>query len=300
MAQPPNLPRVVAGCWRMAGWGWTAAERLAWIEACLDRGITAFDHADLYGDYGVEALFAEALALAPGLRGRLQLVTKCGIRLVSSARPAHRTKHYDSSAAHIRASVQASLSALGTDRLDLLLLHRPDPLMDPDEVADAFARLAREGDVRAFGVSNFSPAQFELLDLACTRAGIALATNQIELHPLHRHPLHDGTLDQALRLGRRPMVWSPLAGGRLVEPAADPGSAPARVRQALDEIAGRLGVTPVTVALAWCLRHPARPSVVIGSRRREALDEAIAATGLTLSREDWSELWEAGAGHPLP
>lgn len=296
----PVLPPVVAGCWRMAGWGWDAARRLDWISACLDRGVTAFDHADLYGDYGVEALFGEALARAPGLRERLTLVGKCGIRLVSPARPDHRVKHYDSSAAHIRASVQASLAALRTDRLDLLLLHRPDPLMQPDEVAEAFVRLAREGDVRAFGVSNFSPSQFELLDAACAPAGVPLATNQVELHPLHRAPLHDGTLDQALRLGRRPMVWSPLAGGRLLEPATDPRSAQARVQWVLGEIAARLGLARTTVALAWCLRHPSRPSIVIGSRRVQALDEAVAAVGVTLSREDWTALWEAGAGHPVP
>ncbi|MFO0094141.1 MAG: aldo/keto reductase, partial [Gemmatimonadaceae bacterium] len=130
-----TLSPVVAGVWRMAAWNWTPQERLRWIEACLDLGVTSFDHADLYGGYTVEALFGEALALAPGLRQQMQLVTKCGIQLRVPARPGTRIKHYDTSAAHITASVERSLRALRTDAIELLLLHRPDPLMDADEVA---------------------------------------------------------------------------------------------------------------------------------------------------------------------
>jgi predicted oxidoreductase len=190
----PRLSPVVAGAWRMDGWGWSAQERLRWIEACLALHISSFDHADIYGDYRVQSLFGEALALQPGLRDQLQLVGKCGIRLVSAARPEHRVKSYDTSRAHIEASVEQSLRELRTDRLDLLLIHRPDPLMDADEVAAAFDALRRAGKVLHFGVSNFTPAQFELLD-----ARVPLCTNQVELNPLNRSVLHDGTLDQAQR-----------------------------------------------------------------------------------------------------
>lgn len=288
----PALSPVVAGCWRLCDWGLDAAATLRWIEGCLDLGVSSFDHADIYGGYAVEQRFGDALALSPVLRERLQLVTKCGIRLVSPARPAHRLKSYDSSAAHIVASAEASLRALRTDRIDLLLLHRPDPLMVPGEVAGAFERLRRDGKVLHFGVSNFSASQFALLD-----AATPLATNQIELHPLHRAPLDDGTLDQALRLDRRPMIWSPLAGGRLL--GGDDSDPARRVRAVLGEIGGRLGVSPATVAHAWVRRHPSRPLVLVGSRRLEAVREAVDAAAITLDREDWTALWQAGAGHEV-
>ena len=288
----PALSPVVAGCWRLAEWGWSAPERLRWIEQCLERGVTTFDHADIYGGYSVEALFGEALALAPHLRARLQLVSKCGIRLVDAARPAHRIKSYDTSAAHLMASVDNSLRALRTDHLDLLLIHRPDPLMRPGEIADAVARLKAAGKILDFGVSNFTMSQFAMLN-----QWVPLATNQIELSPLHRAPLHDGTLDQMLALDLRPMIWSPLAGGRLFS-----GSQPdaLRVRTVLEAVAQRHGVAPATVAYAWLLRHPSGPRPIVGSRRLEALDQALAAQALTLDAETWHEIWSAGAGVEVP
>jgi predicted oxidoreductase len=289
----PRLSPIVAGCWRLAEWGWTPQQTLAWIEQCAELGVTSFDHADIYGGYTVEARFGEALALAPALRERLQLVTKCGIRQVSPQRPAHRLKSYDTSRAHLVASVENSLRALRTDRIDLLLIHRPDPLMDAGEIAQAVDALQRAGKLLHVGVSNFTPAQFELLD-----AAVPLATNQIQLHPLHRDPLTDGTLDQAQRLRRRPMIWSPLAGGRLL--GGDESEAAQRVRWVLGSVAARLGVTPATLAFAWLMRHPSQPLPVAGSHRIEALREATAALDLDLSREDWAEIWQAGAGHPVP
>lgn len=288
-----NLSPLVAGTWRLAERGWDIGQTLRWIESAVDLGVTSFDHADIYGGYRVEALFGNALAAAPGLRQRLQLVSKCGIRLEGHARGAGRVKHYDTSAAHLVASVDQSLQALRTDHLDLLLIHRPDPLMDPAEVAEAVAGLKRSGKVLAFGVSNFSAAQFELLDSATP-----LATNQIELHPLRREPLHDGTLDALLRRGRRPMVWSPLAGGRLL--GGDESAEAQRVRWVLGSVAARLGVAPATVAYAWLLRHPSRPHPIVGSMRIEGLQEALAALSCHLDAESWAEIWQAGAGHPVP
>lgn len=285
---PPRLSPVIAGCWRMAEWGWTPAERLRWIEQCLDRGVTTFDHADIYGGYTVEALFGEALALAPHLRERMQIVSKCGIKLVHPNRPAHRIKSYDTSAAHLVASVDNSLRALKTDRLDLLLIHRPDPLLNPAELGGAVAKLKAAGKIRDFGVSNFTMSQFAMLN-----QWVPLATNQIELHPLHRAPLHDGTLDQLMALDLRPMIWSPLAGGRLLT-----GDAPdaLRVRAVLQDIAAQHGVSAATIAHAWLLRHPSQPHPIVGSRRIEALDEALAACELTLDAEHWHAIWSAGEG----
>jgi len=288
----PVLSPIVAGAWRMGDWGWTPPQRLAWIEQCIGLGVSSFDHADIYGGYAVEALFGEAMALAPGLRQRMQIVTKCGIKLISPQRPGHRLKSYDSSRAHLVQSVENSLRALRTDRIDLLLIHRPDALMDATEVAVAVDELKRAGKVLHFGVSNFTPAQFELLD-SRTR----LATNQIELHPLHLAPLHDGTLDQAQRLQRRPMIWSPLAGGRLI--GGDDSEAAQRVRWVLGSAAARLGCSPATLAYAWLLRHPSRPVPVAGTRRIEALKEALAALTLPIDAETWYEIWQAGSGHEV-
>ena len=293
------LSSIVAGAWRMADWGWTPQQRLRWIEQAVELGITSFDHADIYGDYRVEVLFGEALALRPALRDQLQLVDKCGIKLVSARRPAHRIKSYDTSRDHIVASVEESLRVLRTDRLDLLLIHRPDALMDAAEVAETFAALKRQGKVLRFGVSNFMPWQFDLLDSALHAYGESLVTNQIELNPLHVQALHDGTLDQAQRLARRPMIWSPLAGGQLLEnpPAHD---ATRRVQDALHALAEAHRVSVATLAVAWLLRHPSRPIPVMGSRRIDALREALAGFAVELSREDWYALWQAGRGHEVP
>jgi predicted oxidoreductase len=285
------LSPVVAGCWRMAGWGMDVPARVHWIEQCLELGVTSFDHADIYGGYTVEGLFGEALAAAPGLRGRLQIVTKCGIKLVSPARPAHAIKHYDTSGTHVVASVERSLRELRTDRIDLLLIHRPDPLMEPDALAETFGRLRAAGKVLHFGVSNHAPSQFALL-----HRRVALTTNQVEFSPLRLEPLSDGTLDQCLDLGLRPMLWSPLAGGRLF---TGDDEVARRVRGVLGEIAREQGVSPATVAYAWLLRHPSRPHPITGSRRIEAIAEAVAARQITLDQPQWTRVWAASSGHDV-
>ena len=290
-AQAPLMSRIVAGAWRMSDWNWSAQERLRWIEQCVELGVTTFDHADIYGDYTVETLFGEALALAPALREKLQLVTKCGICLTSPARPAHRVKHYDTSFDHIVSSVENSLQVLGTDHIELLLIHRPDALMDADVVASAFTHLQLQGKVLHFGVSNFTVAQFELL-----QSRFPLVTNQIELHPLYLAPLTDGTLDQCQQRRIQPMIWSPLAGGRLI---TSTDAVAVRVRAALEGVGTRHGVSLATMAFAWLLRHPSRPIPVAGSRRIEAMREAVAALDVKLDAQDWTEIWAAGSGHEV-
>lgn len=291
VARLPLSP-IVAGAWRMAEWGFGVQQRLAWIAQCIELGITSFDHADIYGGYTVEALFGEALAAAPGLRERMQIVGKCGIKLVSARRPGHTIKSYDSSRAHVMASVDASLQALRTDRLDLLLIHRPDLLMDPDELADTFRALQAAGKVLQFGVSNHSPAQ-----LAMLHRRFPLATHQVELSPLRMAALADGTLDQCTDLGLRPMIWSPLAGGRLF--TAQDAQAQ-RVREVLQALAAQHDVAAATVAYAWLLRHPSRPWPIAGSSRIQAMQEAVAALQVTLSAQDWYRVWQASMGHEVP
>jgi predicted oxidoreductase len=280
-----NLSPIVAGMWRLREWKLDSPGTVRWIEQALDLGITSFDHADVYGHYSCEAAFGEALAASPGLRERLQLITKCGVKIVAPVRPQHTVKSYDTSRAHITASVENSLRALRTDRIDLLLIHRLDALMNPDEVAGTFAALRQQGKVLHFGVSNHLPPQFAML-----HRRIALATNQIEFSPLQMAALNDGTLDQATDLGLRPMIWSPLGGGRLFR-AQDEQSQ--RVRAALEVLGREYNVSAATIAHAWIRRHPSKPIPITGSGRVDALREATASLGVQLSAEDWYRVWQA-------
>ncbi|WP_333682049.1 aldo/keto reductase [Dyella sp.] len=286
-----ELSPIVAGLWRIAEWQLSVPERVRWIEQALELGITSFDHADIYGDYRAEALFGEALRASPGLRSRMQLVTKCGIRLRSSQKP-YRITYYDTSAAYVRTQVEQSLRNLYTEQLDLVLIHRPDYLMDAAPLAEIFATLTREGKVAHWGVSNHTTSQFALL-----HQHHPLITNQLELSPLQMGALDDGTLDQAQQLGLRPMVWSPLAGGRLF--TGDDEQAQ-RVRAEMSAIASRHGISLTTLAFAWVLRHPSRPYPITGTRRIEGLTDAVAALKVQLDAEDWYAIWTASKGHSVP
>jgi predicted oxidoreductase len=288
-AAPAGLSPIVAGLWRAREWGMNTPALARWIEDALGLGISSFDHADIYGDYQVEALFGDALASVLGLRQRLQIVTKCGIKPVSAHRPGRVVNHYDSSRAHVFASVDASLTALRTDRIDLLLMHRPDLLMNPEELADTFRQLLAAGKVLYFGVSNHSVGQFNML-----RKRHHLVTNQIEFSALQMQALADGTLEQAVDLGLRPMVWSPLAGGQLLKIQTPQAQ---RVREVLAELAASRGVSVATMAYAWILRHSAQPLPITGSGRIAALREAVAALDVLFSQQDWYRVWQASMGH---
>jgi predicted oxidoreductase len=290
-AEGLQLSRIVAGMWRMSEWDMAPQQRLAFIEQCLELGVTSFDHADIYGGYGVEALFGEALALKPALRERMQIVSKCGIKLLSPNRPGHTIQHYDTTAAHIAASVENSLRQLRTDYLDLLLIHRPDPLMDFDEMAAAFTRLRSEGKVKHFGVSNFSRHQFEALNRR-----IALATNQVEFSPLHLAPMFDETFDGLQDLGVAPMIWSPLGGGRLFSGG---DAASERLRAVIQQVADEVQRPFASVVFAWIMQLPCKPVPLTGSGRIAAIEEAVQATQFTLSRQQWFEILRAARGHEV-
>src|SRR5450631_1111865 len=204
--------RLIFGLWRIRQWGMSAEQVAGLVSACLDLGIDTVDVADIYADYQCESMLGAALKANPALKSRIKLISKCGIALVTPARPKNRVKHYNTSREHIISSVENSLAMLGVEQLELLLIHRPDPLMNADEVADAFDHLKRAGKVEGFGVSNFLPHQFELLQ---SRLHEPLRTNQIEISLLHLDSLFDGTLDQCQRLRVKPQAWSPLAGGAL-------------------------------------------------------------------------------------
>jgi predicted oxidoreductase len=289
----PTLSRLVFGAWRLLD-GPTrpdadAVARL--IATAVDLGLTSFDHADIYGGYAVEEAFGAGLARWAGRRDGIELVSKCDIMLVSGARPDNRLKHYDTGAAHIRASVDRSLRNLGTDYLDLLLLHRPDPLLDADETAAALDGLVKAGKIRAVGVSNFTPSQ---IDLLASRLSTPLATNQIEMSVLRTAPLTDGSLDHAQQYRYAPMIWSPLGGGSLF---TGTGAREQAVRAALETVAGGRDLS--TVAIAWLLRHPARLVPVLGSLKPERLAAMVGALDITLDRQQWFAILEAGEGREV-
>jgi predicted oxidoreductase len=261
------------------------------IEGCCALGITSFDHADIYGGGEAETHFGAALHASGLARDEIQLISKCGIQPMGENYPGNRVKHYDSSPAHIVRSIDRSLKALGTEYLDLLLLHRPDPLMQAEETARALERSMQAGKVRAVGVSNFSPSQFALLERF-----IPLATNQIECSLMHLDPLEDGTLDQAQNIGFRPMIWSPLGGGQLFAPEEERGR---RVTEVLHQLGQRYDEQPSVIALAWLLAMPSRPLPILGSGRLDRLRTYCRAGDLSLSRQDWFILYEASRGYPV-
>ena len=289
--QGPEFSRFVMGYWRLMNWNMPPLQLASFIEEHIDLGVTTVDHADIYGGYLCEAAFGEALKLVPALRDRMEIVTKCGI--ATTAKPEHALGHYITDSAHIIKSAEQSLVNLATDRIDLLLIHRPDPLMDADEVAEAFLNLHQSGKVRHFGVSNFTPAQFALLQ---SRLPFTLATNQVEISPVHQPLLLDGTLDQLQQLRIRPMAWSCLGGGRLFN---DDEFQP--LRNELDTIASELNAESIEqVVYAWILRLPSKPLPIIGSGKIERVRSALAAEELQMTRQQWFRIRKAALGYDVP
>lgn len=289
--QGPEFSRFVMGYWRLMDWNMSPLQLASFIEEHIDLGVTTVDHADIYGGYLCEAAFGEALKLVPALRDRMEIVTKCGI--ATTAKPEHALGHYITDSAHIIKSAEQSLVNLATDRIDLLLIHRPDPLMDADEVAEAFLNLHQSGKVRHFGVSNFTPAQFALLQ---SRLPFTLATNQVEISPVHQPLLLDGTLDQLQQLRIRPMAWSCLGGGRLFN---DDEFKP--LRNELETIARELNAESIEqVVYAWILRLPSKPLPIIGSGKIERVRSALAAEELQMTRQQWFRIRKAALGYDVP
>jgi predicted oxidoreductase len=286
-------------------------EAHAAIDAALEAGINLFDHADIYGRGKAETAFGRALKERPGLREHMLLQTKCGIRFAEGDRVPGR---YDFSREHILRSVDGSLERLGVDCVDILLLHRPDPLVDPAEVADAFRRLSDSGKVRHFGVSNMGQGQIRLLQVYCD---VPLIVDQLELSLAHTGWLDagvhvnqeassgdtfpEGTIE-FLRLEQiQVQAWAPVAKGYLVGRPLDPAhQALAPVASLVQTMANERGVTPDAVAIAWLLAHPAAIQPVIGTRNPDRIRAAAQAVHLELSREDWYALYVRSRGTPLP
>ncbi len=294
-----TVSAVAMGCMRLAE-AKTAPDRV--IGTARELGIDCFDHADIYGGGRSEALFGEWLASHPEERDRITVQTKCGIRRGC----------YDFSKEHILSSVEGSLRRLGTDYVDVLLLHRPDTLMEPEEVAEAFDRLERDGKVRFFGVSNHSPLQIELLKTAVRQPLIVdqlqfsipesgLVTSGLNVNMKNdESAVRDGGALEYLRIkGITLQAWSPFQGGFFKGPFVGDREKYPALNEKLDELAAKYGVTPIGVAAAWILRHPAKMQVISGSVSPDRMREIAAGADISLSREDWYAVYLA-AGFRLP
>lgn len=290
MPHPLNFSPVAVGLWRAGRVQLPQPRLIELITASLDAGINTFDLADVYGNCAGEQAFGDALAASGVPRRNLRLISKGGVCLVSEARPAHRVKHYDNGAAHLRASLDASLQKLRTDHLDLFLVHRPDFLFDADELAETLRTMVQAGKVRHVGVSNFSPSQQRLLAARLPE----LAANQIELSVLRREPFSDGTLDLCQEQRCTPMAWSPLGGGALFTEATGDIQ---RLRTALAEVGEALGGATIDqVALAWLMRHPSGIVPVLGTTDPARVRTAAGAANFKLDRQQWYQVWQAATG----
>jgi predicted oxidoreductase len=287
-----ELSRIITGVWR---WGSLSPQDvLRLIESSLEQNISTFDHADIYGGYTIEEIFGKALQYQPSLRQKMQLISKCGIKLISPNRPNHSIKSYDTSTSHIRFSVENSLKMLKTDYLDLLLIHRPSPLMNVDELAEIFTQLKKEGKVKHFGVSNFTPSQFELLN-----SRFPLVTNQIEISIYHLSPFLDGTLDQCQQLKVSPMAWSPLGSGKIFQ--QNPQDAQTwRLQEILNRICSKYQVGYDTVLFSWLLQHPAQILPILGTANTDRFKTAMQSLDIKLTQEEWFMLWTASTGQEVP
>ncbi len=318
---PLEVSRIAYGCMGLGG-SWdrstplsepTQREAVTAIRTALDEGINFFDHADIYRWGKAEEAFAAIWSEAPNLRAQIYVQSKCGI-VMAGARPASTVGQFDFSYEHITRSVEGSLKRLQTDYLDVLLLHRPDPLVEPEEVARAFDDLVASGKVRAFGVSNHTAAQIRLLKKFLTQPIVA---NQLEVSLLHLHLIDEGivfnqdrpervlrgegTLEYCRQHHITVQAWAPFKKGAVITGVTDPPSQAAQdVARLIGELAQAKGVSKEAVALAWLLKHPAQMQVVVGTTKPERIKAACEADGVELSRDEWYRLFIAGRGDPMP
>jgi len=291
LSEQLEMSRIVYGLWRIADDADTSpayVERK--IQSCLDQGITTFDQADIYGDYGAEAVLGGALKANPSLRNQMEIVTKCDIVAPCGRYVDVPVKYYDTSRDHILKSVDTSLSEMAIDHIDLLLIHRPDPFMDHNETGAALDEVVSSGKVRAVGVSNFRPWDWELLQSAMQTN---LVTNQIEMSLGELSSFTNGDLAFHQRLGHAVMAWSPLGGGALMTGESEAAAV-------ADEIAAEFGVDRAAVAVAFLLAHPAKILPVMGTNNLARIAKISDALKVKLDRQNWFRLYQAGLGAEVP
>ena len=289
-----NLSRITLGFWRAREWNYSIQQLNTLVTQSIESGVTSFDHADIYGNYECETIFGNILKDNPSIRKQIQIVTKCGIKLLSPQFPETQIKHYDTGKEHIIKSVNNSLKNLNTDYIDLLLIHRPDPFMNADETAKAFYELKKTGKVLHFGVSNFLPHQFSMLQ---SRLDFPLSTNQIEVSVLCTEHFDNGNVDYLQEKRVSPMVWSPFAGGRIFWDNSDQAI---RVRNILNELAAKYQTGIDAIANAWLLVHPVNFIIVLGTGKIDRIKSAIKGMEIKLTREEWFKIWIASKGNEVP
>ncbi|WP_047247056.1 aldo/keto reductase [Maribacter thermophilus] len=291
MERTSMYSRIIAGTMTWGKWGkdFSVEEMISLMNHCLALGVTTFDHADIYGDYTNEDQFGNAFSKSGIKREDIQLISKCGIQFKAETRD-NKVKHYDYGKDYIVWSVERSLRKLRTEYLDMLLLHRPSPLMDPNEVLEAITRLKKEGKIRHFGVSNFTPSQIRLLETVVPVEG-----NQVEYSLTSNSVMYDGTLDDCMSNNRLAMSWSPL--GVYFKENTEQTK---RIKTVLHKLCDKYGVTEDQLLLSWILRHPSKVYPVVGTTTPKRLESAIRSTMLQLELEDWFLLLEASNGHEVP
>ncbi|MFZ4400541.1 MAG: aldo/keto reductase [Bacteroidales bacterium] len=290
-----ELSRIIHGHWRLLNWGITDQELLSLCMQCIESGVTSFDHADIYGKFSCEKLFGNALSIKKDIRAQIQIITKCGIQPISDKIPFRKIGYYNYSYEHIISSVDNSLNNFRTDYIDLLLLHRPSPFLNPEEVARAFSKLKQSGKVLEFGVSNFLPQQYEMLN---SYLDDKLVTNQLEISPFCLDHFENGNIDFSLQQKIKPMAWSPLAGGELLQPKTEKGQ---RILKCLHEVALELNINNIdTVIFAWLLKHPASIVPITGSGKIKHIKNAVEALNIDMSIEQWFKIYIASVGKALP
>lgn len=286
-----SFSRIIAGTMTWGSWGkgFSIDEMVSALQHCLDIGISTFDHADIYGGYTNEADFGRAFIRSGVSRDKVQLISKCGIQYVCDARE-NRLKHYNYSRDYIVWSAEQSLQNLNTDYLDLFLLHRPSPLMHPEEISSAVDQLRRDGKVLHFGLSNFTPSQVALIESLVPVEG-----HQVEISLTADGAMHDGTLDDCIMNGRLAMAWSPLGSY-----FREKGEKQDRIRQVMAKLTEKYRASELQLLLAWLLKHPAKIYPVVGTTDQGRLNESVTATNIQLELEDWFELLVSSQGHKVP
>lgn len=286
-----NYSRLIAGTMTWGLWGkqFQKSEMINMMHHCIENGITTFDHADIYGAYTTEADFGKAFADSGIQRENIQLISKCGIQYLCDNRN-NKVKHYNYSKEYIIWSVEASLKNLKTDYLDLLLLHRPSPLMHPDEIAEAVTLLKQQGEIKDFGVSNFTPSQMALISKR-----VDVSVNQIEFSLTQHSAMHDGTLDDMMLNNITPMAWSPLG-----ITFKDDTEQTQRIKKQLEELKETYNATYDQLLLAWILKHPSGIHPVLGTTTKERITNAAKALTIDLDLEDWFLMLVASQGHKVP
>jgi predicted oxidoreductase len=282
----------IVGCMRWGVWGenFTTQQYETIINQCLSIDLNVFDHADIYGHYTTEADFGQALKGKSSLRQQIKLITKCGINMITPNRPHHAIKSYDTSAAHIKKSVEQSLQNLHTDYIDTLFIHRPDLLLNPLEVAATINELKAAGKIKSFGVSNFNTHQVSNL-----AKHIKIEHHQVEISVTNMNAFDDGTLDQCQSMGIEAQSWSPMGNGLFTE-STDKNK---RILKIAETLAGKYATGVNEILLAFLYIHPANIAPVIGTTKFERIENAKKAMDIELTREDFYQLWQASTGHEV-